>query len=107
MQGFLANASRLVFSACRRNNRNSKSSARAMKENTVSIEIDLPRYRVIALFDSPENLFKWQTGLQSFERLSGEPGHPGGKSKLVFLLPIREPAEERGTGTFCSQGTAK
>ena len=24
-----------------------------------------------------------------------------------YLLPIREPAEERGTGTFCSQGTAK
>jgi hypothetical protein len=26
---------------------------------------------------------------------------------LPSLLPIREPAEERGTGTFCSQGTAK
>ena len=36
-----------------------------MKENTVSIEIDLPRYRVIALFDSPENLFrKWQTAAE-------------------------------------------
>jgi hypothetical protein len=56
-----------------------------MQEYTVSIEIDLPRDRVIALFDDPDNLFKWQTGLQSFERLSGEPGQPGAKAKLVFL----------------------
>ena len=25
------------------------------------------------------------TGLQTFERLSGEPGQPGAKSKLTFL----------------------
>ena len=32
-----------------------------------------------------DGLFKWQTGLQSFEPVSGEPGQPGAKSKLVFL----------------------
>jgi len=56
-----------------------------MKSYTVEIEIDLPRDRVIELFDNPENLLKWQKGLQSFEPVSGEPGQPGAKSKLVFL----------------------
>ena len=56
-----------------------------MKAYTVEIEIDLPRSRVIELFDNTDNLFKWQTGLQSFEHLSGEPGQPGARSKLVFL----------------------
>ncbi len=55
-----------------------------MKPYTVEIEIALPRARVIELFDKTENLFKWQTGLQSFEHLSGEPGQPGARSKLVF-----------------------
>ncbi len=56
-----------------------------MKPYTVHIDIALPRDRVIELFDNPDNLAKWQTGLQSFERISGEPGQPGAKSKLVFL----------------------
>ena len=43
---------------------------------SVDIEIDLPRDRVIELFDSTENLYKWQRGLQSFEHIEGEPGHP-------------------------------
>jgi len=55
-----------------------------MKPYTVAVEIDLPRERVIELFDDAENLPKWQTGLQSFEHLSGEPGQPGARSKLVF-----------------------
>ena len=56
-----------------------------MKPYTVEVEIALPRDRVIELFDNPDNLFKWQKGLQSFEHLSGEPGQPGAKSKLVYL----------------------
>ena len=55
-----------------------------MKPYTVEIEINLPRDRVIELFDNPDNLFKWQTGLQSFEHLSGEPGQPGARSRLVY-----------------------
>ena len=55
-----------------------------MREYTVEIEIALPRDRVIELFDNPDNLIKWQTGLQSFEPISGDPGQPGAKSKLVY-----------------------
>ena len=56
-----------------------------MKAYTVEIEIDVPRDRVVELFDNPDNLCKWQTGLQSFELVSGEPGQSGAKSKLVFV----------------------
>ena len=40
---------------------------------------------MIELFDNTDNLFKWQTGLQRFQHISGEPGQPGAKSKLVYL----------------------
>ncbi len=56
-----------------------------MKEYTVEIEMAVPRARVVELFDNPDNLFKWQTGLQSVEHISGERGQPGAKSKLVYL----------------------
>ncbi len=55
-----------------------------MKSFIVAVEIDLPRERVIELFDNPDNLYKWQTGLQSFEHVSGEPGQPGAVSKFVY-----------------------
>lgn len=48
------------------------------------ITIDLPRQRVIELFDDPANLSQWQPGLLSFEHLSGERGYPGAKSRLVY-----------------------
>ena len=54
------------------------------------ILIDLPRERVIELFDNPENLPKWQKGLQSFELISGEEGKPGAKSRLVYDMDGRE-----------------
>ena len=41
------------------------------------LTIDLPRDEVIALFDDPDNLVKWQPGLQSFEHISGEAGAAG------------------------------
>jgi len=34
-----------------------------------SVEIDLPRDRVIELFDDADNMVKWQSGLQSFEHM--------------------------------------
>lgn len=55
-----------------------------MKPYTVSVEIDLPRSRVLELFDDVENLCKWQEGLERFEHVSGEPGQEGAVSKLVF-----------------------
>ena len=57
---------------------------------TVSIDINHPIDRVIELFDNEENMFDWMEGLESFERLSGEPGEPGAKSKLRFKTKKRE-----------------
>ena len=48
------------------------------------ITIDLARDKVIEIFDSTENLYKWQPTLESFEHLSGEPGQAGAKSRLVY-----------------------
>lgn len=57
---------------------------------SLDIEIDLPIDKVITLFDSTENMFKWMEGLESFEALSGEPGQEGAKSKLLFKMGKRE-----------------
>lgn len=51
---------------------------------TCELTINLPRDEIIALFDDPDNLSKWQPGLQSFEHVSGEPGQPGAKSRLLY-----------------------
>lgn len=55
-----------------------------MKPYTVSVNIRRPRHEVIELFNSSDNLFKWQTGLVSFEHISGEPGEVGARSLLVY-----------------------
>ena len=57
---------------------------------TTEIEINLPIDRVIELFDDPDNLKEWQPGLQSFEHISGTPGQPGAKSRLLFQMGKRE-----------------
>lgn len=57
---------------------------------TCKIEINLPREKVVDLFDKTENLSKWQKGLQSFEHLSREPGKTGAKSKMVFDMGNRK-----------------
>ncbi len=51
---------------------------------TTDILINLPRDRVIELFDDQDNLGQWQPGLQSFEHIDGEPGQPGARSRLIF-----------------------
>lgn len=56
---------------------------------TNEIEINLPIEKVIALFDDPANLMKWQPGLIGFEHMSGIPGEPGAKSKLTFKMDKR------------------
>ncbi len=53
------------------------------------VVIELPRERVIALFDSVENLGKWQEGLVSHEQISGEPGQPGAKMRLLYEMGRR------------------
>lgn len=57
---------------------------------TTEIEIDLPRARVIELFDDQENMFKWQPELVSFEHQSGEPGQVGATSRLVYKMGKRD-----------------
>ena len=53
------------------------------------LTINLPRARVIELFDSFDNLKKWQPGLVSHEHISGEAGQPGAKTKLVYDMGRR------------------
>lgn len=57
---------------------------------TVDLTIDLPRSKVVALFDNPDNMKKWQPDLVSFEPISGEPGRPGAKSKLLYKMGKRD-----------------
>jgi uncharacterized membrane protein len=52
----------------------------------IQIDIDLPRERVIALFDDPDNLRKWQEDLISFEHIEGMKGEVGAKSRLVYRM---------------------
>jgi hypothetical protein len=51
---------------------------------TNSIVLDLPVDRVIELFDSFDNMKKWQPELQSIEHLSGTSGQPGAKTRLIY-----------------------
>jgi len=57
---------------------------------TLDIDIQVPRSRVIELFDSTENLKEWQPGLISFDHVSGEPGEVGAKSKIVYRMGKRQ-----------------
>ena len=57
---------------------------------TIEVDIDLPREKVVALFDNTENLYKWQKGLVSFKHLSGEPGKVGAKSEMTFDMGNRK-----------------
>ena len=57
---------------------------------TLNLQIDLPRERVIDLFDSTENLKKWQKGLVSFETFEGTPGQEGAKSRLIYKMGKRD-----------------
>ena len=57
---------------------------------SLQIDIELPRDRVIELFDDPDNLKKWQPQLVSFEHLDGEPGQPGARSRMVYNMGNKE-----------------
>lgn len=51
---------------------------------TTEIRINLPRSKVVELFDNPDNLYKWQPGLQSLTHLQGRAGEEGSRSELVY-----------------------
>ena len=54
------------------------------------VVINLPLKKVITLFDSEENLFKWQPELLSLEHLSGEKGKAGSKTTMKYKMGKRE-----------------
>lgn len=51
---------------------------------TCFVDINLPRERVVELFDNPDNIPKWQDGFQGFKHLNGEPGTPGAQSMIYY-----------------------
>jgi uncharacterized membrane protein len=56
----------------------------AMMQYEAEVTINLPRKRVIELFDSTENLYEWQTGLKSFKTIEGVAGQPGARSEMIY-----------------------
>ena len=56
--------------------------------NEITVNISLER--LIALFENPDNLKKWQPNIISFEHLSGEIGQVGAKSRIHYDLTIRK-----------------
>ncbi|MGW6540900.1 SRPBCC family protein [Streptomyces sp. NPDC055051] len=57
---------------------------------TVSIEIALPRERVVQLLADPAQMPKWLRGLVLHEPLSGEHGQVGTTSRIVMRMGQRE-----------------
>ncbi len=57
---------------------------------TCEITINRPRDEVVALFDDPDNIPKWQEGFKSMEHISGEYGEAGAKSRLTYDMNGRE-----------------
>jgi len=55
-----------------------------------NVEINLPRTRVVALFDNPDNYSQWQDSLVSQVRESGEPGQVGTRTRLEHKMGSRE-----------------
>ncbi|WP_346137355.1 SRPBCC family protein [Lentzea roselyniae] len=77
---------------------------------TVSMEIALPRERVVQLLSDPEHLPKWLRGLVLHEPLSGVHGQVGTKSRVVMqmgqqkfegteTITRREPVDLQGIAT--------
>lgn len=56
----------------------------------LDIIINKPRGEVVKLIDDPDNLKKWQPELVSFEHISGEERKSGQKSKIVYLMGMKE-----------------
>ncbi|MEJ2596257.1 MAG: SRPBCC family protein [bacterium] len=57
---------------------------------TLEIEINLPRDKVIELFDNPDNLVEWQNGFVSYEPLEGKPGEEGSTARLRYKMGNRD-----------------
>jgi len=60
-----------------------------MKYN-LDIEINLPRTRVIELFDNFDTMKLWQEGFVNYKHLEGKAGQKGAKSELHYKMGKRE-----------------
>jgi hypothetical protein len=74
-------------------------------KSVIEIEINAPQDRIVAVFANPEHVTKWMDDVDRYEPISGEPGTPGSKYRLVpkkgsmifvaTMLPRRQPNELR------------
>ena len=81
---------------------------------TTSVEIDLPRDRVIEFFDSLDNYAAWQESLVGLQRLEGQEGQVGARTRLDHKMGIRQNSKvetvtrrelpERYTATYEAKG---
>ena len=56
---------------------------------TTTVEIDVPRERVTALFANPDHYADWMESLVGLERLDGEPGQVGTRTRLDHKMGKR------------------
>ena len=61
-------------------------------KSVVELEIEAPSEKVAALLADPGNMTKWMDDLERVEPLSGEPGMPGSKFRMVGKAggPLRD-----------------
>jgi hypothetical protein len=52
-------------------------------KSIVELDIQVPQERLATLFADPENNMKWMDDLDRYEPVSGQPGLPGSKYRLV------------------------
>src|SRR5436309_14481114 len=52
-------------------------------KSTVELDINLPQQRLAALFADPTLNTKWMDDVARYEPVSGQPGAPGSKYRLV------------------------
>lgn len=81
---------------------------------TIDININLPREKLIELFDDRDKLSKWQEGLKSITPLEGKAGAEGSTSRMVYAgrkgdLVITETIKKRDfpeeyRATYTSKG---
>ena len=57
---------------------------------TIELDVNQSRAKILELMDDPDNLFKWQEGIQSFDIVSGEQGQVGTVSKQRHKMGKRE-----------------
>lgn len=56
---------------------------------TVSVLINAPLKKVVALWENPDHFYQWQDGFESITHLEGVPNTEGAKSKIVLNDKMR------------------